>query len=136
MRKRKQAISILLALALVMFMVQGCGHTPSDPQQTPQQSFITGTYKTLKAAATTYETTYAALSDLYKQELLSVESRDKAIEYGNHFWTAYHSAVDLLFSYAKTMKAEDEAKLNVAVIEVSKLLGVFLEYAGPYLAKK
>lgn len=129
--QRKRVISVFLALALMMFMIQGCATI-----QTNHNQVVAGGYKTLATAATTYETAFQALADLYKQGLLSEDNKNKAVEYGQHFWTAYHAAVDLLASYAKTFSAEDEAKLNVAVIEVSKLLGVFLEYAGPYLAKK
>ena len=129
MRRRKQAIGILMALALVMFMVQSCATTNHN-------QIVSGGYKTLATAATTYETAFQELADLYKQGLLSDDAKGKAVKYGNDFWTAYHAAVDLLASYAKTASAEDEAKLNVAVVEVTKLLGAFLEYAGPYLTKK
>jgi hypothetical protein len=129
--QRKRVVNVFLALVLMVFMVQGCATMQENHNQ-----IVAGGYKTLATAATTYETAFQALADLYKQGLLSKENKNKAIEYGNHFWTAYHAAVDLLASYAKTASAEDEARLNVAVIEVSKLLGVFLEYAGPYLAKK
>jgi len=131
MRIQKRSIAIILALTLAVFMVQGCATVQENHNQ-----IVAGGYKTLATAATTYESAFGALADLYKAGLISDDVKNKAVEYGTHFWSAYHTAVELLASYAKTSSAEDEARLNTAVIEVSKLLGVFLEYAGPYLAKK
>ena len=131
MRKQKQAIGILMVFALMLFIAQGCSTVQNNHNQ-----IVAGGYKTLATAATAYESAFGALADLYKQGLVSEDIKAKSIEYGTHFWSAYHTAVELLASYAKTSDAADEAKLNIAIIEVSKLLGVFLEYAGPYLAKK
>jgi hypothetical protein len=129
MMKRKRLISIALALSLALFMAQGCATVNHN-------EVITGGFKVLATSATTYETAFAALADLYQKGLISDDDKQQAVAYGSHFWAGYHISVELLASYAKTNSAEDEAKLNAAIIEMSRLLGVFLEYVGPFLTQK
>ena len=62
--------------------------------------------------------------------------KDEIIGMGNIFWTAYHSAVDALAAYRRTMDAEAKDRLNAALVQASKAAGEILAYVQPLVLEK
>jgi len=130
--KTKQYI---VAILLCCFFVVSCAH-----KQKP--TFKQAAYKTLTAAATSYEQTMSALGDYYKRGKISEATKNKIIEAANVYWGAYHSAVLAFEVYERSNtlegsadKVEAEQKLQKALAELNQALFKFLELSNEYLSR-
>jgi len=115
--------AIAFAVIVCLAMGQGCA----------TDNYMRNAYRGLSTAATTYETSMAAIADMHKRGIISDEKKDKTIEIGEKYWAAYHAAVDALAAYEKTKRVEDKEKVDKAIEEVSALLADFAFYAEPFL---
>ena len=129
MNKKNFALVIFLCL----FYMSCAGHKPT---------FKETAYKTLSAAATSYEQTMLALGDYYKQGKISEETKDKIIEAANVYWSAYHSAVLAFEVYERSITMEGEQnkvkakqQLDAALNDLNKALLNFLEMSNDYLSR-
>ena len=126
--------SMILLLCLIMTLIQmSCSHTPTAREVA---------FKTLSTAATSYEQTMTALGDYYKQGKISEETKDKIIEAGNIYWSAYHSAVIAFEVYERSNqigsgvdRAKLKAEMDVALNELNMALLEFLQIADNYMRR-
>ena len=94
-------------------------------------TFTTNSYRSLVVSAETYETAMKSIAELYKEGHVGDDVKDKAIELGTIYWSAYHTAADGLAAYQKGEATKDEITTQLAI--VSATLGSFLEYVRPVL---
>ena len=114
----RRAIPVVLVLAVVL---AGCAAS---------QNQIANGYKSLATAGTAYDTAMKSIADLHKQGVVDDDVKAKAIELGNYFWSAYHTAVDTLETAAETGDAE---AANRAVEYAMQAHVSFMEYVKPLI---
>jgi predicted transcriptional regulator len=113
-----------LIMMVLTFMAYGCASTQSTEET---QSPTKIAYTTIKSAAIAYETVMSALGDLSKEGKITDEQKTMIIEYGNKFWTAYHTAVDALYAYKQS---GEEINLTSSIVTLTSALSSFLEYSA------
>jgi len=114
----------VLAILVVLLLVASCA------------SFSKNAYRALGTSSVAYDVAMMTVADLYREKMVGEDVRAKAIELGDIFWLAYNSALDAMVAYKKTEKAEDKAKLEVALTQANEAFVKFLSYVQPYLPKE
>jgi len=119
MNARKKLLTTYICTALII--MTGCA-----------TGTITRTaYNTLASSAEAYDATMTSLSQLYEKGEIGDVERTMAIQYGERFWVAYHTAVDALDAYYNGSGSVEHKKSTVyaAMAALSRALGQFLEYS-------
>ena len=99
-------------------------------------NFERNTYRTLAAAATTYETGMAAFADLDKRGLVGGPEKKKVMEIAVIYWSAYHQAVIAFEVWKKTDSAEAENQIYAALAALSQASAELLQYIQPILVRE
>lgn len=116
---RRTAILVLVVASLMW----GCA------------TFTRDSYRTLSIAATTYDTAMKSIADLYRQGKVTEAQKAKALEIGMEYWIAYHTATDALEAYIAVGSVDNEKRLEIAMMEFSKVLSKFMNYVQPIITK-
>jgi len=119
---------IIVIGLMMMLALSGCATL-----QTHEDRIISTTYKTLIVGANAYEVGMESLGELYDKGLISEEFWWDARKIALSYWSAYHSAAEILEAFVVTMSAEDEERLYVALAETAKCLADLIEYINPIL---
>ena len=120
---RRKVLAQIILVALMVVLVASCAN------------FHRNTFRTLNIAANTYEAGMGSLKYLHVQGLVSDAEKDKAVELGEKYWAAYHSAVEAFEGYSETMSVEDKDKTARALAELAEFCGDLLRYLNPILIK-
>ena len=129
MRNRSQiarAMAVLLWVAVFMVAISCAG--------TQKQQIISGSYKALSLGGNSYDAAMKGVADLYKQKLVDDTVKMAALELGQKYHDAYHSAVEALKIYAET-DTETPETLQEKIYNVGEALGKLLAYINPFLQK-
>jgi len=126
----KKCIAVII---LSLFVISCAGH---------KVTFKEAAYKTLSAAATSYEQTMSALGDYYRQGKISEKEKAEIIEAANAYWSSYHSAVLAFEVYERfnTMGGEQDKvkarqELDSALKDLNNALFELLKISNKYLAR-
>ena len=112
-----------ILVLLVASLVYGCA------------TFTRDSCRTLSIAATTYDTAMKSIADLYRQGKVTEEQKIKVLEIATEYWAAYHIATDALEAYMTVSSVDNEKRLEIAMMEFSKVLSKFMNYVQPIIAK-
>lgn len=122
-------LTILVMFAMTSLFLNGCASSGATSSGTtaaaPQDSAQTTAYKALRTAADTYDVTMKSVASLYRQGVINADVKDKAIQYGNTFRTAYNAAIDVM-----------EAGGTPSTATVSAALADLLKFVQPYMRGK
>ena len=128
--RKDKSFKLVVGLIIATFII-GCSH-----QLTTREV----AFKTLSAAATSYEQTMTVLGDYYRQGKISEDTKDKIVAAGDVYWGAYHSAVIAFEVYERSNqidgnadKAKLKADMDVALNELNMALLEFLQIADDYM---
>lgn len=120
-------LAVLVAVAvMVAAMLVGCGGTQ-------KAQIVDGSYKALSIGGNTYDAAMAGVAELYKQGHVGDEEKMQALELGNYYHDAYHTAVEALKEYAGT--DVEVGDLQTKLLKVGEALGRLLAYINPLLNK-
>lgn len=113
-------VTVAALLACVVLFMVGCA------------SFTTSTYRTLSIAKETRDVGLKSAADLYHQGKINDEQKVAIIKVANEYRDAYFVAVDALLAYTASKNADDETKLETALVEFAdvsaKFTGVLQKY--------
>ena len=138
MKKFNRKPAIILALLCCLVLCVGCvatgPQTAGQPlEENPQ---IRAAYKTLSAAASSYDLAMTAIGQLYRDGWIGEEEKAKAIDVGHKFRAAYETACDALTVWAAASEAGAEAKFNTALNEMNGALVRFLDALEPLMERR
>lgn len=115
-----------LSLVILVVFLFGCPPKTHD-------KVIKDTYRALSVGGQAYDLGMTGIADLYRNGQVGEEDKAKAIEIGNYYYDAYHTAVEGLALYADT--EGEQGDIQLLMLEVGKQLGKFLAYVNPILIK-
>ena len=98
-------------------------------------TFTRDAYRVLSVSYQTYDSTFSALGDLDRQDMLTESQRDKAIEYGRLYKAAHNEAVAALLVYESDPSPEAKQRYLNAAALASQRLAALIEFAKPFLVK-
>jgi len=131
------AILVILALAITLAILAGCGPaytTGQGPDKT--QDYILTSYKFLDSSANIYEKAMQSVQELYLEGHLNDERIGKIRKIAAAYHAAYHSAVEALIAYKRTQSAEAQEQTETAIAETARLAGELLGYIRPFLEEE
>lgn len=115
---RKYYLSFMfLMLVLAMFLVVGCG-----------ARFVDDAHKTLSISKETYDSSLTVAGDLYKQNHITEEQKDRVIEYGTHYMIVHNEAVSTLLEYELTKDEDAKDRYFQTVKDVLSRLSFLTDY--------
>lgn len=112
-------------LIIVCFLLVGCAN-----------DFIINSYQSLSVSKEAYESTMTLAGDLYKQKVISEETKDRLIEIGRIYKFIHNEAVSALIQYQNSRNEQDKQVYLNAAQDVSKRLSELLTILKPYLLKE
>lgn len=128
MKNKRNLNYIIICIILMSFMSFGCA--TSKPQSTE-----TKIYKVLKTAADIYESGMSAMGDLYAQGKITEQEKDKIVDLGNIFWSAYHSASASFDIWSRSKTADNKIALDKMLTELASSMDDFQQYVLPLYDK-
>lgn len=120
--RKKTNIAVIL---LVCLLFAGC---TSD--------FIVNSYQSLSVSKEAYESTMTLAGDLYKQKVITEETKDRLIEIGRIYKFIHNEAVSALIQYQNSQNKQDKQRYLNTAQDVSKRLSELLTVLKPYLLKE
>ena len=120
--KRKLALFVVMAMVLALAACAG--------------TFRGNAYQTLAGSASLYESGYPAFLELYNKGVISYEVKEKGRAIAVKYWAAYHAASKALIAYEEVASAENEARVQVVLLEASKFLTELTAYIQPFLVRE
>jgi len=115
-----------ISLVILLAFLVACGATQ-------RENVIKDSYRALAVGGQAYDVGMKGIADLYKNGQVGEEEKAKAIEIGNYYYDAYHTAVEGLVLYAET--EGEQGDIQLLLLEVGKQLGKFISYVNPILVK-
>ena len=122
--KKLQQAFLVGVLLVFAFAFVGC------------DTLVRDSYRTLSVSSATYEASMRSAADLFKQDRITLEQKEKILEIANQYWAAFHAATDLLEAYVIVESADGEQRLIVAMAEFMKVFGRFMDYVQPLIGGK
>lgn len=115
----------LTVIAVTCLLLVGCTN-----------AFIVNSYQSLSVSKEAYESTMTLAGDLYKQKVISEETKDQLIEIGRMYKFIHNEAVSALIQYQNSQNKQDKQVYLNAAQDVSKRLSELLTILKPYLLKE
>ena len=123
MVKIKKA-SCLLSFVLFMFVIGGCIHN----------NLSNTSFKVLSTTQIAYDNAMTITSDLYRENRITEEEKDKVIEIGDRFVKNYKKMANCLENYVEN--EQNQIYLDNATLEFTKVNSELMKYVSKLIAGK
>ena len=114
---------VVVAVIVAMVFVGACAG-----------GFVKNSFRTLAVSQNTYDATMSSAASLYREGKITINEKNKIIEYGNLYYQAHNEAVAALEKYAASDYKDTEAKqayMDLAVdvsMRLAKLIALIESY--------